>query len=182
MGQNEFLGSACADLCYAERRDLLDMERAFLGFRNAIIKSEHVFYFFSTDTYTTIFRILLEEQSNPPKTFRMVSSPCDISGREAFIAMPPSRGKSLFNAAQKVDPVIDLTHDRASGTCGMRKWTARLVKRYPFFTHYPFFVLEDMIESEAMLKSKAYDWNAYLVGEGQASIWEIAFEESPESL
>ena len=87
---------------------------------------------------------------------------------------------SLLNLPEYYTDVMPLelqpgrTH--ANGQWSNMTWTAELKGHLPFFSHYPFLVLEDPGMSFMMRKEHAFGWNDYKDGIGRVTIWEVRFE------
>jgi len=59
------------------------------------------------------------------------------------------------------------------GKCKDFRWKAEIVSQIPFFSHYPYFVLEDPSQTSAMLVSKLYSENEYMSGQGSITVWAV---------
>lgn len=63
--------------------------------------------------------------------------------------------------------------DAQTGNCSTFKWKAEIASKVPFFSHYPFFVLEDPSQTNVLMHGKQFGYNDYRDGFGALTLWSV---------
>lgn len=170
-------------------KNLHSQKTAFLDVRSTILKSfdeNTPIFFLRSDTYAPFFLQLIEGKT-PEYSLKMmerfVQDLCDpvIDNRlkTTYVLVGPNV-PSLLNLPGFFTGTVDLPlHPdikQNSGLCRNKSWTAVLEKSSPFFSHFPFLILEDPRETYQLHKDRAIGWDDYKTGIGRVHLWKVTYE------
>lgn len=168
---------------------LQSQKTAFLAARGKILasfESEMPIFFFRDDTYAPFFFQLSEDKtvgSSPKLMARFVSDLCDPGIDDRFKSINVMVGPnipSVINLPGYFTETVSLPLNpdvkAVSGVCRDKSWKAVLEERVPFFSHYPYLMLEDPRETYRLQKDRTIGWEDYKSGIGRVSLWKVMYE------
>lgn len=175
-------------------RDLQSQKTAFLAARNKMLASfndETPTYLLGSDTYAPFFLQLTEDRiaGQPSRMVeRVIQDLCDpvIDNRlKTLHVLVGPNIPSVINLAGLFTGTVNLPLNpdiaQHSGTCQDKSWSATLEERIPFFSHYPFLMLEDPHETYRLHKDHTIGWEDYKSGIGRVNLWKVTYEGRPDS-
>lgn len=168
---------------------LQSQKTAFLGARDKILASfdgEIPIFFFREDTYAPFFFQLTEGKTvgkSPELMARFIQDVCDagIDARLSSIrVMVGPNIPSVINLPGFFTGTVNLPLKpdvkEVSGVCQDKSWKAVPEESIPFFSHYPYLMLEDPRETYRLQKDRTIGWDDYKSGIGRVCLWKVIYE------